>query len=194
MKKPIRRPSGTRAWYANALCTHGDYAKSLALMARARALDPADRAIVADAYWARFVAGDGFESVAELERMAHIDPKFAAWHRYLWRIYLVQGRDADALREAVTTAELRGLPDAAERYRAAAARLAGGGRAAMLLQLSSGEESAWTRGQGSAVAIAGYRAGARSGGDAAVAVRCRCPARPGPARLVQRAEFPPVPR
>jgi serine/threonine protein kinase/Flp pilus assembly protein TadD len=145
-------------WYANALCTHGDYDKSLALIKRARALDPADRAIVADEYWARFVAGDSFESVAELERMAHIDPKFAAWHRYLWRIYLVQGRDADALREAVTTAELRGLPDAAERYRAAAARLATGGRPAMLLELSSGEESAWTRGQGSAVAVAGYRA------------------------------------
>ncbi len=52
-------PSSAKAfhWYSTALLTHGDFAKSLDMIARARALDPNSRAIVADRLASLSIAG-----------------------------------------------------------------------------------------------------------------------------------------
>jgi tetratricopeptide (TPR) repeat protein len=153
-------PTSAKAfhWYATALIAHGDFAKSLQMIARAHALDPGNRAIVADEGWLRFLAGQRTEGLATLERLVRIDPQFVSWHSYLARAYLVQARDADFLREAIATAELRGQPDTVTRLRLAERQFQIGGHRAMLDQLTASEIEDWHRGTGSAVVIAGYRA------------------------------------
>jgi len=153
-------PTSAKAfhWYGTALMGHGDFAKALEMLARARALDPGNRAIVADEGWLRFSAGQREEGLATLERLVKIDPKFLSWHAYLARAYLVESRDADFLREALMAAELRGRTDITTRLQLAAQRFQAGGRAAMLDQLTASEAEAWKAGAGSAVLVAEYRA------------------------------------
>ena len=144
-------------WYATALVSRGEFQKALGAVARARALDPGDRAIVADEAEIRFDSGQRTEALATLEEMAKIDPRFVSWHLYLARFYLITGRDADYLREAITAAELQGLPNVVAGLRLAEERLHTGGRHAMLDQLSS-SETRGDRGAGNAVRVAWYRA------------------------------------
>jgi len=145
-------------WYATALCAHGDYARSLQAIARARVLDPGSRAIVADEAWIRFGTGQRAAGLATLEHLAQLDPGFVSWHAYLARAYLVLGRDGDFLREAQAAAELRGQKDALARLRVVEQRFRSGGREAMLNQLSADEADGLAQGAGSAVIVAGYRA------------------------------------
>ena len=154
-------PSSARAhhWFATALAAHGDFPRSLEEIARARALSPDNRAIVADEAFIRFGAGlRAAEATATLERLTRTDPSFESPHFYLSRIYLVGGRDADFLREAQTAAQLRGQPDVLAALRLAQQRLESSGRQAMLDQLSQSETDRWQRGLGSAVFVAAYRA------------------------------------
>jgi tetratricopeptide (TPR) repeat protein len=153
-------PDSARAqhWYATALCAHGEYERSLQAIARARALDPDSRAIVADQAWIRFGTGQQAVGLATLEHLAQLDPSFVSSHSYLARAYLVLGRDADFLREARAAAELRGQHDALARLRVVELRFRSGGREAMLDQLSADEADGLARGAGSAVIVAGYRA------------------------------------
>jgi Tfp pilus assembly protein PilF len=145
-------------WYGSALVATGQFDRCLQMMARARALDPNSRAIVADEGWLQFIAGRRTEGLATLERMVKIDPSFVSWHSYLSRAYLVLARDEDFLREALTTAELRGAAEDMVRLRLAQAQFLAGGRQAMLRQLGSSEEQALASGAGSAVLVALYRA------------------------------------
>jgi Tfp pilus assembly protein PilF len=153
-------PNSAKAmhWYATALYSHGDYQKSLQTIARARALDPGNRAMAADEAWIRFGIGQRNEALATLERMAQLDPNFVSWRFYLAHAYLVLSRDQDFLREALAAAELRGQSDAVASLRLAAQRFEDGGRPAMLEQLSAAEAEACERGSGSAVVVAEYRA------------------------------------
>jgi tetratricopeptide (TPR) repeat protein len=145
-------------WYATALSGHGDYAQSLEEIAHARTLDPDNRAIIADEAWLRFDAGERDAALTTLEHLAQVDPNFVGWHRYLAQAYLILGRDEDFLREAQTVAQLRAQPEGLERIRLADAQFRGGGRPAMLAQLSAGEAAAFEQGTGSAVIVAEYRA------------------------------------
>ena len=153
-------PTSAKAfhWYATALYAHGEYEKGLQAIARARALDPENRAIVADEAWMRFGSGDRAAALATLEQLATLDPGFVSWHFYLAHAYLILGRDADFLREAQRAAQLRGQADAQAALRLAAARYQAGGREAMLKQLSASEAEAVARERGSAVIVAEYRA------------------------------------
>ena len=145
-------------WYATALVSHGDFAKSLQMIGRARELDPGNRAIVADEGWLQFIAGYRTQGLATLERMVKIDPSFLSWHAYLARAYLVLSRDADFLREARLAAELRGQADALASLDVAERQYLAGGRAALLDQLTASATQAWEHGAGSPVVIARYRA------------------------------------
>jgi tetratricopeptide (TPR) repeat protein len=145
-------------WYATALSAHGDTAHSLEEIARARTLDPDNRAIVADEAWLRFDAGGRDSGVATLEHLAQLDPGFVSWHYYLAQAYLILGRDEDYLREAQTVARLRAKPDDVERMRLADAQFRNGGRTAMLAQLTTSEAAAFESGTGSAVTVAEFRA------------------------------------
>ena len=145
-------------WYATALYAHGDYEKSLRTIARARALDPNSRAIVADEAWLRFGAGERSAAVATLERLVNDDRAFEASHFYLAHAYLIMGRDADFLREAKLAAELRQQAQAIDVLNLAEQRFSSGGRRAMLEQLSASEAERFEHGTGSAVVVAEYRA------------------------------------
>ena len=145
-------------WYATALSGYGDFDRSLAALAHARALDPANRALVADEAWIQFTTGRRAEGMAALERLVKVDPDFVGAHSWLARCYLIVGRDADFLREATLAAELRGKEHTLPGLRLAAERWQAGGRAALLEQLSVNAEDDWRNGLDSPVSIAGYRA------------------------------------
>jgi tetratricopeptide (TPR) repeat protein len=145
-------------WYATALYAHGDYERSLQTIGRARALDPNNRAIVADEAWLRFGSGERTTALATLERLVQLDRSFESPHFYLAHAYLIMGRDADFLREAKLAAELRGQAETIDVLRLAEQRFLSGGHGAMLEQLSASEEQSCTRGTGSAVVVAEYRA------------------------------------
>jgi len=159
-------PNSARAyhWYATALDSHGEFQKALAAVARARALDPENRAIAADEAEIRFDSGRRGEALATIEELVRIDPQFVSWHLYLAHCYLLMGRDADYLHEALKVAELRGLPEVIASLHRAEERLRTGGRQGMLDQLSASERRG-EHGAGYAVSIARYRAlaGDRSG-------------------------------
>lgn len=144
-------------WYATALETHGEFQKALAAIARARALDPGNRAIVADEAVIRFDSGRRQEALSTIEQLAKIDPQFVSWHLYLAHCYLLTGRDADYLHEAITVARLRGLPDIVASLHLAQDRLRTGGRQAMLDQLTASERRG-DHGAGYAVSVAKYQA------------------------------------
>jgi tetratricopeptide (TPR) repeat protein len=145
-------------WYATALYAHGDYGKSLQIIARARVLDPNGRAIVADQAWLRFGSGDRGTALATLERQVQLDRSFEAPHYYLSRVYLIMGRDGDFLREARVAAELRGQAETIDDLALAEQRFRSGGRRAMLEQLSASEAERCADGTGSPVVVAAYRA------------------------------------
>jgi cytochrome c-type biogenesis protein CcmH/NrfG len=152
-------PTSPRAfhWYGTALAGAGDFTKSLSMLAKARALDPGNRAIVADESWIVFCAGRHTEGLAALESLVQLDPKFVAWHKYLARAYLVMSRNEDFLKEALLAAQLRGQSDEVAGLNLAEAQFRAGGRQAMLDQLTSNAVEAFRRGNGSATVVAAYR-------------------------------------
>jgi tetratricopeptide (TPR) repeat protein len=145
-------------WYATALYAHGDYQRSLRTIARARVLDPNNRAIVADEGWLRFGSGDRGTGLATLERLTQLDRSFESSHYYLAHAYLIMGRDADFLHEARLAAELRGQAETLDVLGRAEQRFLSGGRQAMLEQLSASEAESCAHGTGSPVIVAEYRA------------------------------------
>jgi tetratricopeptide (TPR) repeat protein len=145
-------------WYATALYAHGEYGQSLQTIARARVLDPNNRAIVADEAWLRFGSGDRGTAQATLERQAQLDRSFEAPHYYLARVYLIMGRDRDFLREARVAAELRGQTETIDDLGLAEQRFRSGGHRVMLEQLSASEAERCAHGTGSPVIVAEYRA------------------------------------
>jgi tetratricopeptide (TPR) repeat protein len=154
-------PNSARAhhWYATALAARGDFQRGLEEIARARALSPDNRAIVADEAYIRYNAGGSqSEAITALVRLTQLDPGFESPHFYLSRIYLRAERDADFLAEARTAARLRGQDDVLAELDLADKALHTGGRQAMLDQLSSSEAARWQSGRGSAVFVAEYRA------------------------------------
>jgi tetratricopeptide (TPR) repeat protein len=153
-------PASARAyhWYATALYSRGAYSQALEAIARARALAPGNRAIVADEAWIRFGTGQRAEALATLEQLARLDPQFPSWHSYLAHAYLIESRDEDFLREARIAAGLRGQQDALAGLTLAEQQFRAGGHRAMLEELAADEEQRWARGSGSAVVIAEYHA------------------------------------
>jgi tetratricopeptide (TPR) repeat protein len=154
-------PTSARAhhWFATALAARGNFPQALEEIARARALNPDNRAIVADEAYIRYSAGNRpDDAVATLVRLTQLDPSFESPHFYLSRIYLLSGRDQDFLHEALTAAQLRGQEDVRAQLQLAAQQLQNGGRQAMLDQLSLNEAARWQAGRGSAVYVAEYRA------------------------------------
>jgi tetratricopeptide (TPR) repeat protein len=145
-------------WYSTALYAHGDYEKALPMIGRARALDPNNRAIVADEAWLRFGSGDRSTGLAALERLEQFDSSFEASHYYLAHAYLIMGRDTDFLREARLAAELRHQAETIDVLGLAEQHFRRGGRQAMLEQLSESEAESYERGTGSPVVVAEYRA------------------------------------
>ncbi|MBS0378386.1 MAG: hypothetical protein JSS29_07870 [Proteobacteria bacterium] len=156
-------PGSARAhhWLATALAARGDFTRALEEIARARALSPENRAIIADEAYLRFGAGQEGDAVATLERLTQLDPGFEAPHYYLSRIYLLSGRYPEFLHEAETAAQLRGQDDVLAQLRGCEQGLKSYGPQALVAQLAATEADRWAEGKGSAVQVAQYRALAR---------------------------------
>ncbi len=127
-------------WYAMALQAHGDNDAALTALARARSLDPDNRAIVADQGWVLFAAGRRAEGERQLQRLVELDPRCVDAQEWLARVYLVEERDRDFLRAASAAATLRGQAQRLRDLEEADKRLEQGGRQAMLGKLVDSEE------------------------------------------------------
>ena len=148
----------TLHWYANTLSARGQNGQALRLFARARALDPASPALVADEALAKIGDGRPQAALPSLERLVRSEPQFLSGHRYLAIAYFLLGRDADYLSEAQTAAQMRGQAAEAADLGAAKAALTRGGRRAMLTSLAIAARRAAAAGTGSALSAAEYSA------------------------------------
>ncbi len=106
-------------WYATYLLCLRRYAESLAEIERARALDPASKAVLADKGLILFQAGRSEEAIALLKQMEENEPDFISPHRYLREIYLITADYPHYLvelrSEAVLMHDSPALADAAEK-------------------------------------------------------------------------------
>jgi tetratricopeptide (TPR) repeat protein len=145
-------------WYANAFSARGQANQALRLFARARGLDPASPALVADEALAQIEAGRPQAGLPSLERLVRSEPQFLSGHRYLAIAYFLLGRDADYLREAQIAARMRNQAAEGADLKAAQAALGRGGRTAMLSTLALAARRAAAAGTGSAFSAAEYSA------------------------------------
>jgi DNA-binding winged helix-turn-helix (wHTH) protein/Tfp pilus assembly protein PilF len=119
-------------WYATYLMTVGRTPEALAEIDRARALDPANSAILADKGAILIGSGQVQEGVALLKQMEMTDPSFISPHRYLKAAYLESGDGASYVAEARQEAALMKDPVGLEIANAAEHGFASGGTQGML--------------------------------------------------------------
>jgi len=110
-------------WYATALLAHYRGPEALAQIERAQKLDASSMAILADKGFILYYAGKQEAGIALLRQIEAAEPSFAAPHRYLAKIFEMDGKYAESLTErkkmdlllhdqadlSVTTAAERGL-------------------------------------------------------------------------------------
>jgi len=110
-------------WYATALLAHYRGPEALAQIERAQKLDASSMAILADKGFILYYAGKQEAGMALLRQIEAAEPSFAAPHRYLAKIFEMNGNYAESLTErkkmdlllhdeadlSVTTAAQRGL-------------------------------------------------------------------------------------
>lgn len=122
--------AGAHLWYANALSARARYVEAQQVMAKARALDPASRAIAADAAWLRYLAGDIRGAYAAIDALIRLEPDFAASRRHRALMALYDGNGSLFLSDAMAAAGARSDDRALALLRAAAdVRRAEGDRA-----------------------------------------------------------------
>ena len=94
-------------WYAEFLSIQGRFEESRAEFARAREIDPISPILPVDEAQLYFFERRYDQSLALLQKAARSDPSFNIARERMAFTYLIQGRDEDAWREAMT------LPDCA---------------------------------------------------------------------------------
>ncbi len=100
-----------RRWYANAFAVPGRFQESLMQIEKARELDPASNATLADKGFMLYNAGRTEEAIATLKEVERSAPNFRSPHQYLMMIsldlkdyptYLAEGQmNADAVNDPV---------------------------------------------------------------------------------------------
>lgn len=105
------RDPEARRWYANAFAVPGRFQECLMQIEKARELDPASHATLADKGFLLFNAGRTEEAIATLKEVERSSPQFRSPHLYLMRIslylkdyptYLAEGQmDADSVNDPV---------------------------------------------------------------------------------------------
>jgi len=141
-------------WYATFLAARGRFREALDEIDRALEIDPSSPALQADRGLLLFHAGSSEAAVAELERVAALNPNFGSPHRYLSHLYVIAGRDEDYLREARLSATHLNDHAQLSALNAAAAALASGGRTAMLSALVADRTDRARSGAASAYSVA----------------------------------------
>jgi tetratricopeptide (TPR) repeat protein len=96
----------TNHWYANVLMQLGRFPDARAHIDKAQQLEPTSKAILADKALLIWIAGNPDEGVRLLKELETSDPEFLSPHAYLWRYYVMQGDDRDAIAEMRQTATI----------------------------------------------------------------------------------------
>ena len=96
----------TNHWYANVLMQLGRFPDARAHIDKAQQLEPTSKAILADKGLLIWIAGNPDEGVRLLKELETSDPEFLSPHAYLWRYYVTQGDDRDAIAEMRQTATI----------------------------------------------------------------------------------------
>jgi tetratricopeptide (TPR) repeat protein len=149
-------PGSARAhhWLATALYHSGDARRALAAINAAQQLEPQSRAILADKGLILFQLGRTGEAVAILGPLAENEPEFLSPHSYLAQIHRARGDAAGWLREARTSARLRGDGDELATLDEAARAFEAGGAQAMLRAMLARQQRLQAAGRESHYAIA----------------------------------------
>ena len=92
-------------WYAEFLSIQGRFDESRSEFARAREIDPITPIIQVDEAQLYFFERQYDRNLALLERVTRQDPSFATARQRMAFTYMIQGRDEDAWREALTLPE-----------------------------------------------------------------------------------------
>ena len=95
-------------WYGDYLGGRGNLEGYLQELRRAQALDPLSRQIGTEVGRALYALRRNDEAVAQLQQVLRADPEFASAHVTLGRVYIQQGRLAEAIGEFQKGVELRG--------------------------------------------------------------------------------------
>jgi tetratricopeptide (TPR) repeat protein len=95
-------------WYATFLMMLGRLPEALEQIERARQLDPASTAILADKALIQFHDGEREQAIALLKQLSASQPAFFSTHRYLSLIYMDNGDYPAYLEEDGKAAELSG--------------------------------------------------------------------------------------
>ncbi len=141
-------------WYGTALFGEGHYAQALAMLDRARHINPGSSAISADEAMVRYVMGDHDAARSALRQVTDANPTFSGAHSYLARIDLIERDDAGFLAEAAIAARLKRDDDRSRSIEAAASAYARGGHAAMMASLRAAAEQAFQQSGEGAILIA----------------------------------------
>lgn len=150
-------------WYGTALFGDGRFKDALAVLDRARTLNPGSSAVASDEAYVQYFTGDRAASIASLKRVTVIDPEFSGAHRYLAALDLVERDDAGFLEQGLANARLTHDAAQADMMATVATAYRTGGRPAMLASLIAWAERAFENSGGRAIfaaqmnAIAGNR-------------------------------------
>jgi adenylate cyclase len=112
-------------WYGDFLGGRGNLEGYLQELRRAEALDPLSRQIGTEVGRALYALRRNDEAVAQLQQVLRADPAFAGAHVTLGRVYIQQGRLAEAIGEFQKAVELRGRNALDIAYLASAYAVAG---------------------------------------------------------------------
>jgi tetratricopeptide (TPR) repeat protein len=95
-------------WYGDFLAGRGNLEGYLQELRRAEELDPLSRQIGTEVGRALYALRRNDEAVTQLQQVLRADPAFAGAHLTLGRVYVEQGRMAEAIGEFQKAVELRG--------------------------------------------------------------------------------------
>jgi cytochrome c-type biogenesis protein CcmH/NrfG len=141
-------------WYATALLTMGRFSEARAEIAKARELDPASRAILADDAMILFYSGDAAKGVEALKNIEASQPDYVAAPRYLATFYLAS-KDYPAYIAAIKrAAKLSGDPQENAVAKAAASGFKKAGVQGMLQQMSEVQKTIFDQGHSSGYDLA----------------------------------------
>jgi tetratricopeptide (TPR) repeat protein len=141
-------------WYATALLTMGRTSEARAEIAKARELDPASRAILADEAMIIFYSGDAAKSVEVLKNIEGSQPDYVAAPRYLATFYLALKDYPAYIAATKRAAKLSGDPQENEVAKAAESGFRKAGAQGMLQQMSEVQKTIFEKGQSSGYDLA----------------------------------------
>jgi serine/threonine protein kinase/Tfp pilus assembly protein PilF len=141
-------------WYSNALSYLGRRQEAFAQIERARQLEPKSAGLLADEAYILFVMGRHAEAIRRLQALVSDESALASPHRYLASAYLFERDYTRYLAESKKAAQLSNNQGALEVYEAAESGYASGGERGLLSGMLEAQSKLYSRGVGSAFAVA----------------------------------------